>query len=32
MLVGSSPDPARTREAVARTMRSMMNSFVPRPS
>jgi AcrR family transcriptional regulator len=31
MLVGSSPDPARTRESVARTMRSMMNSFIPRP-
>ena len=32
MLVGSSADPARTRESVARTMRSMLNSFVPRPS
>jgi AcrR family transcriptional regulator len=32
MLVGSSPDPARTRQAVARTMRSLLNSFVPRPA
>ena len=29
MLVGSSPDPAPTREAVARTMRKLISSFAP---
>ena len=31
MLVANSDDPARTRQAVARTMRTMLGSFVPRP-
>jgi AcrR family transcriptional regulator len=31
MLVANSGDPARTRQAVARTMRTMLGSFVPRP-